>query len=231
LIVLIALGILIATIPSLLAIPLIINSSNGEVESSFWYYGNKITIIRDNYGVPHVFASTKEGLAYGCGYAMAQDRLWQADLYRKQGYGSLAEFGLASIDADYQTRSMAYSKEELREIFDNWVPHNPRAKLKEMMLAYVDGINLYISEALTKLASGDPSMVPIEYLAYNLPLEPFTIEDTTAIVVMMAWRFGGCGGDELSYAAAPKLYRKSMEMNLVGQCLMIISHKMILEQK
>ena len=76
------------------------NSTDNGVEKSFWWYGNKITIIRDNYGVPHVFAGTKEGLAYGCGYAMAQDRLWQADLYRRQGYGSLAEFGLASINSD-----------------------------------------------------------------------------------------------------------------------------------
>ena len=202
LVVLISLVFLITTLPAVITIPFRIDSSNNEVESSFWFYGNKITIIRDNYGVPHIYAGTKEGLAYGCGYAMAQDRLWQADLYRKQGYGNLAEFGLASIDADYQIRSMAYSKEELREIFDNWVPHRASSKLKEMMLAYVDGINLYISEALTNLASGDPSMIPVEYLAYGLPLEPFTIEDCVAIVVMMAWRFGGCGGDELSYAAA-----------------------------
>ncbi|MEJ2295261.1 MAG: penicillin acylase family protein, partial [Candidatus Lokiarchaeota archaeon] len=135
----IALGFLIATVPSVITIPFSVDSSEEEAESSFWYYGNKITIIRDNFGVPHIFAGTKEGLAYGCGYVMAQDRLWQADLYRKQGYGNLAEFGLASIDDDYQIRSMAYSKEELREIFDKWVPKYPNAKLKEMMLAYVDG--------------------------------------------------------------------------------------------
>ena len=40
----------------------------------------RVVIIRDNYGVPHIFASNKEGLGYGCGYAVAQDRLWQADL-------------------------------------------------------------------------------------------------------------------------------------------------------
>ena len=38
----------------------------------------RVTIIRDNYGVPHIYARSKEGLAYGCGYAVAQDRLWQA---------------------------------------------------------------------------------------------------------------------------------------------------------
>ncbi|MFX1433523.1 MAG: penicillin acylase family protein, partial [Promethearchaeota archaeon] len=45
------------------------------------YSYDRITIIRDNYGVPHVFARTKEGLGFGCGYITAQDRLWQAELY------------------------------------------------------------------------------------------------------------------------------------------------------
>ena len=164
--------------------------------------GTLVTIIRDNYGVPHVFSEEIEGLGFGAGYAMAQDRLWQADLYRRSAFGSLAEFGLASIEQDYATRSMGYSREELGEMYENWVPTNPNAKLKEMSEAYIDGINFYILQALMAAAGNDYSLIPIEYLAYELPLEFFTIEDTTAITVMMAWRFGGCGGDELSYAAA-----------------------------
>jgi penicillin amidase len=168
---------------------------------------DKVTIIRDDYGVPHVFAKTKEGLAFGCGYAMAQDRLWQADLYRRQAFGSLAEFGIVSIDSDYYTRSLGYSKEELREIFDKWEPKDPKAKLKEMMLAYVDGINYHIEEIMEAYNNGDPSLMPIEYYPgvlspYGFPIEPFTIEDCAAIVVMMAWRFGGTGGEELNYASS-----------------------------
>jgi len=164
--------------------------------------GREILILRDNFGVPHVFANTKGGLAFGAGYAMAQDRLWQADIFRRMAFGSLAEFGLASINDDYETRSLAYSREELRHIFDTWVPIDPKARLKEMWSAYVDGVNLYISQALEALAHGDPSLVPVEYLAYGLPIEPWAIEDSVAITVMMAWRFGGAGGDELSYASA-----------------------------
>lgn len=181
----------------MLILPLIPVKANG---------GTEILIIRDDYGVPHVFADTKEGLAFGTGYAIAQDRLWQADLYRRQSFGSLAEFGLASQESDYYTRTLGYSKEELKEIFDNWVPTKPEAKLKEMFLAYVDGINSYINEAQTRLfVYGDPSLIPAEYFAYNLlPIEPFTIEDSVAIVVMMAWRFGGTGGGELGFASALK---------------------------
>ncbi len=167
----------------------------------------RVTIIRDNYGVPHIYARSKEGLAYGCGYAVAQDRLWQADLYRRQGYGSLAEFGLASLNQDFRQRSMAYSKEELKEMFDNWVPSDPKAKLKEMMVAYADGINLHIEEILAAVALGDYSLMPVEYFPGaltpdGLPIEPWTVEDSVAIIVMMAWRFGGTGGNELQFATA-----------------------------
>ena len=168
---------------------------------------NHVSIVRDNFGVPHVFSNTKEGLAFGAGYAMAQDRLWQADLYRRQAFGSLAEFGLATIDQDYEIRKTGYSREELREIFDKWTPTKPQARLKEMTKAYVDGINQYISEAKAAMGKGDLSLMPLEYLPGviqpgGLPLEPFAIEDCVAIVVMMAWQFGGTGGNELQYAAA-----------------------------
>lgn len=163
----------------------------------------EVSILRDDYGVPHIFADTKEGLAYGCGYAMAQDRLWQADLYRRQAFGSLAEFGLAKIEDDYETRKLGYSRSELRSIFEDWVPRQPDARLREMMLAYVDGINRYISAARQ-----DPyHKMPLEYMLGviqpgGLPLNDFTIEDSIAITVMMAWRFGGTGGNEVRYAAA-----------------------------
>jgi len=163
-------------------------------------YRSKVTIMRDNYGVPHVYAETKEGLAFGAGYAIGQDRLWQADLFRKQAFGNLFEFGLGSINADYVTRSQGYSREELLEIWDDWVPSFPEAKLKEMVLAYRDGLNLYIAEANEALANGDPSLMPVEYLAFGLPLEPWTIEDSVSLFVMMAWRFGATGGGELSYS-------------------------------
>ncbi|MEM2567640.1 MAG: penicillin acylase family protein [Candidatus Bathyarchaeia archaeon] len=174
---------------------------------TIFYNGELVNIVRDNYGVPHIFAQTKEGLAFGCGYAMAQDRLWQADVYRRSAFGSLAELGLATVEQDYEIRKWGYSKAELREIYEKWTPKKPH--LKSMMEAYVEGINLYITQAQTRASLyGDYSMIPLEYIPQVitpdglLPIEPFTIEDCVAITVMMAWRFGGCGGSELQYAAA-----------------------------
>ena len=150
------------------------------------------TIIRDNYGVPHIFADTKEGLGYGAGYAMAQDRLWQADVLRRAAEGRLAELGLATIQDDIATRTLWYSEDELLKIYDDWDPAEDY--LKPMIEAYVDGINAYIDQALNNLYV----YMPAEYMAQNLVpyLEPFTVADVAALTVLMGWRFGGTGGSE-----------------------------------
>ena len=150
------------------------------------------TIIRDNYGVPHIFADTKEGLGFGAGYAMAQDRLWQADVMRRAAEGRLAEFGLATIEDDIATRTLWYSEDELLKIYDDWDPAEDY--LKPMIEAYVDGINAYIEWAL----ESSSSRLAVEYLAQGLSpyLEPFTVADYVGVLVLQAWRFGGTGGSE-----------------------------------
>ncbi len=159
----------------------------------------RCTIIRDAYGVPHVFAETKEDLAFGAGYAMAQDRLWQADTFRRLPAGRLAELGLATIEEDAEMRGLWYGPEELLEIYEDWDPGVGYEHLKAMIEAYTEGINLYIEEALLNM-----SLIPIEYVAQGLidQIEPFTVADVVAVTVMMAWQFGGTGGNEASFYEA-----------------------------
>ena len=152
------------------------------------------TIIRDDYGVPHVFADTVEGLGFGAGYAMAQDRLWQADVMRRAATGRLAEFGLATIEEDAATRTLWYSQAELMDIYNDWNPGAGNEHLKDMIEAYVDGINAYIDAARDNLTT----LMPAEYPGQNLVsfLEDFTVADVVALTVLMGWRFGGTGGSE-----------------------------------
>ncbi|MDH7506339.1 MAG: penicillin acylase family protein [Candidatus Thermoplasmatota archaeon] len=147
-------------------------------------------IIRDDYGVPHVFADTKEALAFGTGYAIAQDRLWQADVFRRQATGRLAEYNLTSVDYDYLTRLKGYSKQENTELFENL-----SSPYKEMLAAYTEGINLYINEAL----NNPISKMPFEYLSKGISPEPWTVEDSMAIGQMMVRRWGEGGGNELIF--------------------------------
>jgi len=149
-------------------------------------------IIRDIYGVPHVFADTKEALAFGAGYVIAQDRLWQADVFRRQATGRLSEFNLTPIDYDYLIRLRGYTEEENTELYQELA-----SPYKEMLLAYAEGINLYITEALD-----DPlNKMPFEYLNNGLIPEPWTVEDSMAIGQMMVRRWGEGGGNELIFAA------------------------------
>jgi penicillin amidase len=163
------------------------NKINTQSTNEFEY-----EIIRDEYAVPHVFADTKEELAFGAGYVIAQDRLWQADVFRRQATGRLAEFNLTSIDYDYLNRLRGYSKQENTEMFQEL-----SSPYKEMLIAYTEGINLYITEALE-----DPlNKMPFEYLYKGLSPEPWTVEDSLAIGQMMVRRWGEGGGNELTFAA------------------------------
>src|SRR5689334_4535183 len=90
--------------------------------------GEQVSIYRDEFGVPHIFAETNRGLFEGYGYAIAHDRLWQLELFRHAAQGRLAELlGKATVptnlqigqstalDADTDIRTRYYTEAELQE--------------------------------------------------------------------------------------------------------------------
>ncbi|HYX91850.1 MAG TPA: penicillin acylase family protein, partial [Myxococcaceae bacterium] len=46
-----------------------------------------VEIVRDRWGIPHIFARTAEDMFFAQGFNAARDRLWQLDLWRRQGEG------------------------------------------------------------------------------------------------------------------------------------------------
>src|SRR5262245_25423871 len=115
----------------LLALPL---GGHGRVEDQaptiLKVEGEKVVIARDEYGVPHVFAETNKGLFTGFGYAVAEDRLWQLELFRHAAQGRLAELlGAATVPtnmqigqstalaADVDIRTRHYTDAELQQQF------------------------------------------------------------------------------------------------------------------
>jgi penicillin amidase len=151
-----------------------------------WNY----TIIRDDYGVPHVFADTREELAYGVGYAIAEDRLWQADLFRREATGRLSEMGIGNISIDLWTRIHGYTKEENTQLFTTI-----QSPYKEMLIAYTEGMNNYIAEAI----ENPEQKMPYEYILLGITPEPWTVEDSVAIGQLMVRRWGEGGGMELTF--------------------------------
>ena len=58
-------------------------------------------ILRDKWGIPHIYAEQDEDLFFGYGYAMAQDRLWQLDYLRRKAMGRLSEvLGAPALETD-----------------------------------------------------------------------------------------------------------------------------------
>ncbi len=77
-----------------------------------------VRIVRDRFGVPHIYAPSLYGVFYGSGYAQAQDRLAQMELYRRTAKGELAEImGESALDQDKQRRMLGYTEAERWEQF------------------------------------------------------------------------------------------------------------------
>src|SRR5271157_6329470 len=69
----------------------------------------QVEILRDRWGVPHIYASTVHDLFFAQGYITAKDRLFQIDLWRRVGTGKLAEvIGPAAIERDKLARVVAF---------------------------------------------------------------------------------------------------------------------------
>ncbi len=115
-------------------------------------YG-KVELLRDRWGVPHVFASTDAGAMYGLGYAAAQDRAFQMYYNLRIIQGRLAEVvGDIKVGVTRQrpqgTSSSVRSDVEMRTI-GYWRAAEETARqldpeLRTLLEAYSEGINDYL---------------------------------------------------------------------------------------
>lgn len=108
-----------------------------------------IELIRDQWGIPHVFASTDEGALYGLGYAAAEDRGFQMHYLRRLMQGRLAEtVGVASkkgraettLEHDLRIRSFGYSRAAKK------LSGNLDTETTRLLQAYAEGVNAWFQE-------------------------------------------------------------------------------------
>jgi penicillin amidase len=98
-----------------------------------------VEILRDRWGVPHIYAQTEDDLFFAQGYITARDRLFQIDLWRRIGTGKLAEvLGPSAIDRDRLARAVRYRG----PIEAEWQSYGPDTK--RIAIAFTSGINAYI---------------------------------------------------------------------------------------
>src|SRR5947209_18401101 len=72
---------------------------------------SRVTIERDERGIPYIEASDLSDLYFAQGYVTASDRLWQMELFRRTSRGELAEiFGKAALDEDKRHRTLGFGR-------------------------------------------------------------------------------------------------------------------------
>lgn len=110
-------------------------------------------IVVDRWGIPHIYARTVEDLFFAQGFNAARDRLWQLDLWRRQGEGKLAEaFGPRFVDQDRASRLFLY-RGDLDSEFSSYHPRG-----RQILTAFTNGINAYID-----LTRDRPDLLPLEF--------------------------------------------------------------------
>ena len=130
----------------------------------------QVQVIRDEWGVPHIYAENDHDLFFAQGYVMAQDRLWQMEMWRRWHEGRLAEiFGPEALDYDRRTRLMMF-----RGPFDEteWTSYHPDAE--RLFTAHASGVNAFIEQNRDNL--------PVEFQLTGVVPDPWTAE-----TVVLRW--------------------------------------------
>lgn len=152
----------------------------------------EITIYRDKWGVPHVFSESAEGLFYGSSYALAQDRLADFELAKRQALGQMAEIaGPSAVASDRMVRTLLPTDQELEAQLNELDPEYQR-----LMKASYAGLRDYIREVRQ-----NPELLPYEFKEWGIePTEP-TLWDYLKVKVSGSRFFGAVGGNELTNLA------------------------------
>ena len=135
--------------------------------------GAPVEVLRDRWGVPHVYARSNADLFMAQGYLHAQDRLWQMELQRRTGHGQLAElFGPIALDTDRFVRVLGFGRVARREavLLDG--------AEREVAEAYCRGVNACIAQQRRRL--------PLEFVLLGHRPQPWESADLLVWGKMMA---------------------------------------------
>ena len=133
-----------------------------------------VEIVRDRWGVPHIFAASDEDAYFALGYVHAQDRLFQLELSRHVSQGRLAELvGEPGLNLDLLFRTIDLHGPTRRML------ERAREPVRSAARAYARGIN----SAVTDL---DGSL-PLEFTLLGHEFEPAQPDDFLGLIGLMTW--------------------------------------------
>jgi penicillin amidase len=192
---------------------------DGEVQLSG--LKEEVEVLRDPWGVPHIFAQNLDDLFFAQGFVQAQDRLWQMEMYRRVGEGRLAEIlGPEAIAHDRLARLLKYRGPWTDEEFSSYHPEGRR-----ILEAFAAGVNAYMEEMRENL--------PVEFEITGIRPEPWGPE-TPLLRMQTAMPLGDArrelrlarqvaelGPEEANRRASPTPFRRltipeGVDLSLIG---------------
>jgi len=139
--------------------------------------GAPVEILRDRYGIPHIFAQSEADAHFALGFVHAQDRLWRLEMNRRIAAGRLAEvLGPGGLEADRFLRTLGVRRAAQANL--------PRLdeETRKYLEAYAAGINAFLATR---------AVLPPEFLLLRVDPEPWSALDSLAWAKMKAWDLGG----------------------------------------
>jgi penicillin amidase len=161
---------------------------------------DEVTVYRDSFGVPHIYAGNQDDLFFAQGYVTAQDRFWQMEFWRHIGMGRISEIaGESALDQDKFIRTVGWNR-MAEDYIDYYQQEAP--EFIAILDAYSAGVNTYIDENRNNL--------PLQFqilgrVQDSWEIEPWQPVHTVAWGIVMANNLSGNWSNELTRA---RLYQE-----------------------
>jgi penicillin amidase len=168
-----------------------------------------VTVLRDEHGVPSIYADTPGDLFRAQGYVQAQDRFFEMDWRRHVTAGRLSELVGADPDAlraDKVIRTLGWRRVAAAEL----AQADPTTR--SYLDAYSAGVNEYLSSRSAAQLSLSYTVLGLDHRMARI--EPWTPEDSVAWFKAMAWDLRGNYDDELDRA---RVYGSVRDVERVAQ--------------
>ena len=153
-----------------------IQRSNPQLDGTLTIPGftAPVEILRDKYGIPHIYAQNRGDLFRAQGFIHAQDRRWQMEQNRRIARGTLAEvYGEAALEADRFSRTVGFWRAAAAELA------TIDAETRQVLDWYAEGVNAYVAAR--------PRRFGAEFNLLRIQPEPWTALDTLGYTKVIGW--------------------------------------------
>ncbi|HXV72071.1 MAG TPA: penicillin acylase family protein [Acidimicrobiia bacterium] len=176
-----------------------VRNSFPQVEGTIQVDGlvDEVEVLRDDLGVPHIYAANSHDLFFAQGFTHAQDRFYQMDFWRHIGAGRLSEmFGSSQVETDMFLRSLGW--ETLAE--EEWA--SMQSPSRDILQSYADGVNAYLDTHSGSELSLEYAILPLQNPEYEI--NPWSPVNTLTWAKVMSWDLSSNMSEEISRAVLGK---------------------------